>query len=59
MSHKSFYFIFNQKKRKAENIQKMINQNRDLFNDFPKAKTAKIIKNLIEMVALIEGTLDM
>lgn len=38
-------------------IQNLLKENKKLFNSFPKAKTAKIIKNLIDYVSKIPNTI--
>lgn len=40
-------------------INKLIQTNKTLFNILPKAKTAKIIKNLIDYVSKIPNTIPL
>jgi 26S proteasome regulatory subunit N6 len=46
-------------KKKAKELSELAVELRPTLNDLPKAKTAKIIRTLIDMLARIDGTLDL
>jgi len=41
-----------------DNVLALIQSNSDLFNNIPKAKTAKIVRSILDIVALVPDSLD-